>query len=146
MFLFAIFIPVSLFLLSHLAQCARRTHILPPHCVISVLQNTERVAVNTLRLRDDKSKLMVAKNYFRTVCKEDISRVDGVSRDEKLARMILRSYARNISTLAKKTTLLADVSASEEMDCSMDTFSSYVKALEKLLVIQDIRAWFGNPT
>ena len=96
---------------------------------------------STLRLRDDKSKLMVAKNYFRTVCKEDISRVDGVSRDEKLARMILRSYARNISTLAKKTTLLADVSASEEMDCSMDTFSSYVKALEKLFVIQDISAW-----
>lgn len=95
----------------------------------------------TLRLRDDKSRLMVAKNYFRTVCKEDISRVDNVSRDEKLARMILRSYARNISTLAKKTTLLADVSASEEMDCSMDTFTSYVKALEKLFVIQDIGAW-----
>lgn len=95
----------------------------------------------TLRLRDDKSKLVVAKNYFRTVCKEDISRVDGVSRDEKLARMILRSYARNISTLAKKTTLLADVSASEKTDCSMDTFSSYVKALERLFVIQDIGAW-----
>jgi hypothetical protein len=95
----------------------------------------------TIRLRDDKSKLMVAKNYFRTVCREDISRVDGVSRDEKLARMILRSYARNISTLAKKTTLLADVSASEEIDCSMDTFSSYVKALERLFVIQDIGAW-----
>lgn len=95
----------------------------------------------TLRLRDDKSKLMVAKNYFRTVCKEDISRVDGVARDEKLARMILRSYARNISTLAKKTTLLADVSASEEIDCSMDTFSSYVKALERLFVIRDIGAW-----
>lgn len=95
----------------------------------------------TLHLRDDKSKLLVAKNYFRTVCKEDISRVDGVKRDEKLARMIIRSYARNISTLAKKTTLLADVSASEEMDCSMDTFTSYVKALEKLFVIQDIGAW-----
>lgn len=95
----------------------------------------------TLRLRDEKSKLMVAKNYFKTVCKEDISRVDGVSRDEKLTRMILRSYARNISTLAKKTTLLADVSASEEIECSVNTFTSYVNALEKLFVIQDIDAW-----
>lgn len=95
----------------------------------------------SLRLRDDKSKLMVAKNYFKTVCKEDISRVDGVSRDEKLTRMILRSYARNISTLAKKTTLLADVSASEEIECSVNTFTSYVNALEKLFVIQDIDAW-----
>lgn len=95
----------------------------------------------SLRLRDDKSKLMVAKNYFKTVCKEDISRVDGVSRDEKLTRMILRSYARNISTLAKKTTLLADVSASEEIECSVNTFTSYVNTLEKLFVIQDIDAW-----
>ena len=95
----------------------------------------------TLRLRDDKSKLLVAKNYFATVCSQDISRVDGVDRDEKLARMIMRSYARNISTLAKKTTLLADVSASEEVDCSMNTFDSYVKALERLFVIQDINAW-----
>lgn len=95
----------------------------------------------SLRLRDDKSKLMVAKNYFKTVCKEDISSVDGVSRDEKLTRMILRSYARNISTLAKKTTLLADVSASEEIECSVNTFTSYVNALEKLFVIQDIDAW-----
>ena len=95
----------------------------------------------TLRLKDDKSKLMVAKNYFLTVCKEDISRVDGVNRNEKLARMILRSYARNISTFAKKTTLLTDVSASEEVECSPNTFDSYVKALEKLFVICDIDAW-----
>lgn len=37
--------------------------------------------------------------------------------------------------------MLSDVSASEEIDCSMDTFSSYVKALERLFVIQDIDAW-----
>lgn len=95
----------------------------------------------SLRLHDDKSKLMVAKNYVLTVCKEDICRVDGVQRDEKLARMIMRSYARNISTLAKKTTILADVTASGEISCSMDTYDSYIKALEKLFVIQDIDAW-----
>ncbi|MBR5983209.1 MAG: ATP-binding protein [Bacteroidales bacterium] len=95
----------------------------------------------TLRLKDTKSKLMVAKDYFRTVCKEDISRVDGVRRDENLARTILQSYARNISTIAKKTTLLTDVTASGNTSCTMDTFSSYVAALERLFVIQDIDAW-----
>ena len=95
----------------------------------------------TLRLKDNKSKLMVAKDYFRTVCKEDISRVDGVRRDENLARTILQSYARNITTIAKKTTLLTDVTASGNASCTMDTFSSYVAALERLFVIQDIDAW-----
>jgi len=47
----------------------------------------------------------------------------------------------NISTLAKKTSMLADVVASGDMECSIDTFSDYVDALERLFVIQDIDAW-----
>ena len=95
----------------------------------------------SLRLKDAKSRLMVAKNYLQTVCSEDISHVDGVRRDEKLARTILRSYARNISTLAKKTTILDDVTSAENITCSIDTFNAYVAALEKLFVIQDMDAW-----
>ena len=66
----------------------------------------------TVNIKSDKAKLLVARNYVKTVCSEDISRVDGVSRDELLTRMILRAYARNISTLSKKSTLIADVAAS----------------------------------
>lgn len=91
--------------------------------------------------RSPKSQLLIARNYVRTVCREDISRIDKRQRNEKLAMQILRSYARNISTLAKKTSMLADVSASGEMECSIDTFSDYVNALERLFVIQDIDAW-----
>ena len=49
-----------------------------------------------------RAKLLVAKNYLQSVCSSDISTVDGVDRNEKLAREILRTYARNISTLAKR--------------------------------------------
>ena len=91
--------------------------------------------------RNDKARLLIAKNYVRTVCREDISRIDGKQRDEKTATMILRSYARNISTLATKKTLLGDVTASGEVSCSMDTFDDYTKALRRLFVIQDIDAW-----
>jgi len=94
-----------------------------------------------LVVRSPKSQLLIARNYVRTVCREDISRIDKRQRNEKLAMQILRSYARNISTLAKKTSMLADVSASGEMECSIDTFSDYVNALERLFVIQDIDAW-----
>ena len=95
----------------------------------------------TLKARTEKAKLLIARNYVRTVCSEDISRIDGRRRNEKLAMSILRSYARNISSLAKKTTMLADVAASGEMECSIDTFNDYVNALERLFVIQDIDAW-----
>lgn len=95
----------------------------------------------TLVARSKKSQLLIARNYVRTVCSEDISRIDKKQRNEKLAMRILRSYARNISTLAKKTSMLADVVASGDIECSIDTFSDYVDALERLFVIQDIDAW-----
>lgn len=95
----------------------------------------------TINIKSDKAMLLVAKNYVKTVCSEDITRVDGVSRDELLTRMILRSYARNISTLAKKSTLIADVAASGEVSCTEPTFDDYVSALRKLFVICDIDAW-----
>jgi hypothetical protein len=95
----------------------------------------------TLLSRSPRSQLLIARNYVRTVCREEVSRIDGKQRNEKLAMLILRSYARNISTLAKKTNMLADVVSSGEVECSMDTFSDYVGALERLFVIQDIDAW-----
>ncbi|MGN0309466.1 MAG: ATP-binding protein [Bacteroides sp.] len=95
----------------------------------------------TLNLNDDKAKLLVAKEYVKSVYKKDISHIDGIKRNPKLAQMILKSYARNISTLAKTTSILADVTAADNMECTRPTFESYVEALEKLFVIRDIDAW-----
>lgn len=98
----------------------------------------------TLNLNDDKSRLLVAKEYVKSVYKNDISRVDGVNRNQKLAHMILKSYSRNISTLAKTSSILADVSATDDVECTRPTLENYIEALEKLFVIQDIDAW--NPS
>ena len=53
----------------------------------------------------------------------------------------LRSYARNISTLAKNTSLLADVTSSGEVSLVMSTFEDYVTSLKHLFVIDNIEAW-----
>ena len=88
-----------------------------------------------------KSAMLVAKDYVNSVCENDITKIDGKQRNPKIAKQIMRSYARNISTLAKKTNILADVTASGDITISMDTYDDYVEALEKLFVIQDIDAW-----
>ena len=87
------------------------------------------------------AQLLVARNYINSVCAKDISRIDGKNRDEKLSRQILKSYARNISTLAKKTSMLEDITASKDINCSIPTLDDYITALERLFVIQDIEAW-----
>lgn len=87
-----------------------------------------------------KARLLIARDYVNAICNDDISRVDKIKRNPAIARLILRSYARNLCTLAKKTSMLADVA--EEMEgMSMPTFDDYVAALEKLFVIDDIEAW-----
>ena len=90
--------------------------------------------------KTDRAKLNVARNYIDSLCSMDISTVDGVQRNEELARAILRSYARNISTLAKKSNMLKDVVANFET-VAMNTFDSYLNAFQRLFVIQDIPAW-----
>lgn len=88
----------------------------------------------------DRAKLLIAKDYLDVICNEDISKVDKVRRNPALARLIMRSYARNLCTLAKKTSMLADVSVEME-GTSMKTFDDYTSALERLFVIEDIEAW-----
>lgn len=88
----------------------------------------------------NRAKLFIAKDYVNAVCEADISNIDKVQRNPSLARLILRSYARNLCTLVQKTKMLADISVEME-STSMKTFEDYVSALERLYVIEDIPAW-----
>ncbi len=94
----------------------------------------------SMDVESKEAKLLIARDYVNIICDEDISRVDKTRRSPALARLIMRTYARNLCTLAKKTVMLADV-AEEWEGLSMPTFTDYVSALEKLFVVDDIEAW-----
>ena len=85
-------------------------------------------------------QLKIPQVYIENLLSEDISRIDDVKRNPRMAEAILRAYARNISTLATKSSMIKDVIAIME-SCTQNTFDDYVAALEKLFVIQDIDAW-----
>ena len=89
--------------------------------------------------KNDKAKLLVAQSYFEGLCREEMSNVDGVKRNETSSRLLLRSYARNISTVASNQSIINDINANTEM--SESTFYDYVNVLKKLYVIQDVEAW-----
>ena len=61
--------------------------------------------------KSDKAKLLVAQSYFDSLCREDVSNIDGAKRDETASRLLLRSYARNISTMVSNRTILKDINA-----------------------------------
>jgi predicted AAA+ superfamily ATPase len=95
---------------------------------------------STLKSKTEKAMLFEAQNYVANICDSDASSVDGVKRSPERVRAILRSYARNISTLATDKTILEDVT-SNYMDMSEPTLHSYLNALERLYVIEDVPAW-----
>ncbi len=94
---------------------------------------------SALDVNGDDAKLFVARDYFNNLVESDISRVDEVERDPVLAAQLLRSYARNVSTLATKASIRKDLMSVREV--SMPTVDSYLSALRKLFVIEDIDAW-----
>lgn len=82
----------------------------------------------------------IARNYIEAVINFDISRMDGVERNPQRIRQLLRSYARNISTMAAATTILADIQAND-VAFSEPTLYSYLNALRRIFLIEDIPAW-----
>ena len=83
-------------------------------------------------------------SYVDAVVKSDITRVDGVRRDETRARRLMRSYARLQGTQSTASVIRADLAENEPRAFSEETVCSYVNALKKIFVIEDMAAWCPN--
>ena len=94
--------------------------------------------------RNEKAALIQAVEYYEAITCSDISRVDDVQRDEERAKRLLRSYARHQGSQASIPTILADIVANETQEISDETISSYLNALRKIFVIEDMPAWNPN--
>ena len=80
-------------------------------------------------------------NYVESVVNSDISRVDGVSRDPSRARRLLKSYARLQGTQATIPNIRKDMTTGDRNGPDDDTISSYLNALRKIFVVEDLEAW-----
>ena len=98
---------------------------------------------DSLNQKTREGKLFVAYSYLENICNTDVSKVDGIKKDSDRVRLLLRSLARNNSTLAKDQTIIDDMNANF-MDISRPTYYSYIDALKRLYVIEDNRGWTPN--
>lgn len=98
----------------------------------------------SLNKKTQKAALRQATEYFEAITRSDISRVDGVARDEHRAKRLMRSYARLQGAMAGIPTIVADMKTNEPEGMSDETVVSYIKALKKIFVIEDMPAWNPN--
>lgn len=87
-----------------------------------------------------KAAMRMAINYVKAIVEEDIHRVDGVEKNPERVSLLLRSLARNTSTLATQETIIGDIRAN---DCTATdkTVAAYLNALRRIFVVEDIPAW-----
>ena len=92
-----------------------------------------------LQERDDA--LDRAFDYYNAVVESDVSRVNGVSREPSRVQRLMRSYARLQGTQSDLSVSRRDMKANDSFTLNEDTVSSYLEALRKIFVVEDMEAW-----
>ena len=94
-------------------------------------------------MRDDIA-LDQARDYYDAVVRSDINRADNIQKNAEKVRRLMRSYARNQGSQVPNTVLARDVSANDEESMSQETVATYLNALRKIFVVEDMPAWNPN--
>lgn len=94
--------------------------------------------------KSPRAALAQIQEYFRAIVQSDISRVDEVARNANRAHRLMRSYARHQGSQVSISVIKADLEANESTEMSDNTIESYLGALRKIFVIEDMTAWNPN--
>lgn len=93
-------------------------------------------AINTGK----KSNYTEAREYLKSLLREEVKSVDGNEINTSKMAAVLRSLARNISTQVSNQTIVEDVKNNFDDDISRPTLNNYIETLEKLYVIESVNA------
>lgn len=83
-------------------------------------------------------------DYYDAVVRSDINRADNVQKNPERVRRLMRSYARNQGAQVPNTVFAQDIAVNDDASISEETVSSYIRALKKIFVVEDMPAWNPN--
>ncbi len=92
----------------------------------------------------DEIALDQAFDYIEAVIHSDINRADNIKKNPDKVRRLMRSYARNQGTQIANTELAKDIQGNDETSLNEETIATYIDALKKIFVIEDMQAWNPN--
>lgn len=95
-------------------------------------------------LQEGDIALDQVKYYYDAVTRADVSRVDGVRRNQERVKRLMRSYARHQGASAPISTIVEDMRINDEEAGDAKTIANYIEALKKIFVIEDSMAWNPN--
>lgn len=99
-----------------------------------------------LSLQEDRQvALDVTRNYYEGLFNfENSENTKFRGKKPEIMRMLVRSYARNISSQVSFQNIIRDLLSSESRNINEKTVDDYIEALEDLFIVEDISAWNTN--
>lgn len=85
-----------------------------------------------------------AEDYFDSIVKSDINRVDGIEKNVDRVSRLMRSLARHQGSQISNTLIRDDIKANDESGLNEYTIATYINALKNIFVIEDMPAWNPN--
>jgi len=98
----------------------------------------------TSLMLDKEDSLEVSDNYYTGLINYKSKDKTNYFNNKKYAELIIKSFARNISTEASYTTILEDIKKSDNTSIDDETLTTYINKLEKLFVLMELDAWNPN--
>lgn len=85
-----------------------------------------------------------AMDYYDAVVQSDINRADGVNKNPERVKRLMRSLARNQGQQTANTVIASDIESNDGTSIDEETVASYISALKKIFVDEDMPAWNPN--
>lgn len=95
---------------------------------------------------DEKDIHILPKSYLKATLEHDINK-DGIERDINKMNMLLKSLARNESSIASNSTLISDIediTSNKDYQLSRNTIGSYLGTLSRLYLLENQEAFSTN--
>lgn len=92
---------------------------------------------------DEKKSLYSMRQYVQSIYNNDINEMGESKTDPRRVEAFLKSYSRNLQTLATNQTIIDDISAND-VGITMPTLYSYKSKLESLFIIDEVSSWRPN--
>ena len=93
---------------------------------------------------DEKAALAQAFDYYDAVVRSDINRADGVNKNPERVKRLMHSYARHQGAAISSTMIRDDIVGNDIQSMNTNTVLSYIDALKKIFVVEDLAAWNPN--
>ena len=95
-------------------------------------------------VKNKKDALLIAREYYDSIVRSDISRIDGVKKDPSYVKRFMQSYARLQGEQSPLTTIRKDMGGVTGELPSINTVIQYFEALKSIFAIDDVDSWNPN--